>query len=180
MAMLNEEMKNRTVVVNGVSKSYAMTGWRIGYAAGPEEIISAATGYQSQNTSNPTSIAQKAAVQALKGNQESVSIMVGEFMKRRNVMVDFLNDIQGVTCMKPQGAFYVFPNVSRLYGNTFNGRNIISSADLSEYLLDAANVAVVPGIPFGSDDHIRLSYATSMKNIERGLERIKKAIQKAS
>ncbi len=180
MAMLNNEMKNRTIVVNGVSKSYAMTGWRIGYAAGPEEIISAATGYQSQNTSNPTSIAQKAAVQALRGNQESVSIMVGEFMKRRDVMVDFLNDIQGVTCIKPQGAFYVFPNVSRLYGNTFRGTNIRSSSDLSEYLLDAANVAVVPGMPFGSDDHIRLSYATSMMNIEKGLERIKKAIQEAS
>jgi len=180
MAMLNDEMRNRTVVVNGVSKSYAMTGWRIGYAAGPEEIISAATDYQSQNTSNPTSIAQKAAVQALKGNQESVSIMVGEFMKRRDVMVNFLNDIQGVTCMKPQGAFYVFPNVSRLYGKTFNGRKILSSADLSEYLLDAANVAVVPGMPFGSDNHIRLSYATSMKNIEKGLERIKKALQEAS
>ncbi len=180
MAMLNDEMRNRTVVVNGVSKSYAMTGWRIGYAAGPEEIISAATDYQSQNTSNPTSIAQKAAVQALKGNQESVSIMVGEFMKRRDVMVNFLNDIRGVTCMKPQGAFYVFPNVSRLYGKTFNGRKILSSADLSEYLLDAANVAVVPGMPFGSDNHIRLSYATSMKNIEKGLERIKKALQEAS
>lgn len=180
MAMLNDEMRNRTVVVNGVSKSYAMTGWRIGYAAGPEEIISAATDYQSQNTSNPTSIAQKAAVQALKGNQESVSIMVGEFMKRRDVMVNFLNDIQGVTCMKPQGAFYVFPNVSRLYGKTFNGRKILSSADLSEYLLDAANVAVVPGMPFGSDNHIRLSYATSMTNIEKGLERIKKALQEAS
>jgi len=106
--------------------------------------------------------------------------MVGEFMKRRDVMVDFLNDIQGVTCIKPQGAFYVFPNVSRLYGNTFRGTNIRSSSDLSEYLLDAANVAVVPGMPFGSDDHIRLSYATSMMNIEKGLERIKKAIQEAS
>lgn len=180
MAMLNDEMENRTIVVNGVSKSYAMTGWRIGYAAGPEEIISAATVYQSQNTSNPTSIAQKAAVQALRGDQTSVATMVNEFRKRRDVMVDALNDIPGVTCLKPPGAFYVFPNVSGLYGKTFQGKTLRSSSDLAEYLLDAADVAVVPGLPFGSDDHIRLSYATSMKNIEKGLKRIKTSLQAAS
>lgn len=176
MAMLNDEMRKRTIVVNGVSKSYAMTGWRIGYAAGPEEIIGAATGYQSQNTSNPTSIAQKAAVAAINGRQDSVSMMVGEFKKRRDYIVDVLNDIAGVSCMKPQGAFYVFPNVSQLYGMSFRGRSILSSAELSEYLLEEADVAVVPGIPFGSDNHIRLSYATSMINLEKGLARIRKAL----
>jgi len=177
LAMVSREIRKRTVLVNGVSKSYAMTGWRIGYAAGPEEIITAATDYQSQNTSNPTSIAQKAAVEALKGNQDSLPIMVGEFRKRRDFIVSFLNDIEGVSCMNPQGAFYVFPNVAKLYGKKHRGATIGSSTELSEYLLEEAEVAVVPGAPFGSDDHIRLSYATSMKNIETGLKRIKKAIE---
>lgn len=176
IAMVDETIRDRTIVVNGVSKSYAMTGWRIGYAAGPEEIIIAATGYQSQNTSNPTSIAQKAAVEALTGDQDSLPAMVDEFRKRRDVIVGLLNDIEGVTCMTPRGAFYVLPNVSQLFGKRHRGRTIRSSAELSEYLLDEADVAVVPGTPFGSDDHIRLSYATSMKNIEKGLERIRKAI----
>jgi len=177
IAMLNEDMKSRTIVVNGVSKSYAMTGWRIGYAAGPEEIIRAATDYQSQNTSNPTSIAQKAAVEAILGKQDDVSMMVSEFRKRRDVIVARLNDIPGVTCLKPQGAFYVFPNVTGLYGKTFRGKTLHSSSDLSAYLLDEADVAVVPGLPFGSDDHVRLSYATSMKNIEKGLDRIRKVLE---
>jgi aspartate aminotransferase len=176
MAMLGDDMKNRTIVVNGVSKSYAMTGWRIGYAAGPEEIIQAATSYQSQNTSNPTSISQKAAVAALQGKQDNVSMMVEEFRKRRDVIVGRLNEIPGITCPNPQGAFYVFPNVSGLYGRTFRGKTLQSSSDLSAYLLDEADVAVVPGLPFGSDDHIRLSYATSMRNIEKGLERMKKVL----
>jgi aspartate aminotransferase len=153
-----------------------MTGWRIGYAAGPEEIISAVTKIQSQSTSNPTSIAQKAAVEALNGDQSVVKQMVSEFEKRRNFIVDALNDIQGITCPPPQGAFYVFPNVSSLYGRSHSGNTINNSTDLSTYLLDRANIAVVPGKEFGNDQHIRLSYATSMKNIEEGLRRIKYAI----
>ena len=172
MATVNADMKERTVVVNGVSKSHAMTGWRIGYAAGPEEIIAAATKLQSQNTSNPTSIAQKAAVEALNGDQAIVGAMVKEFEKRRNVMVDRLNAIPGITCMTPQGAFYVFPDISGLFGRTYRGRTISTSSELATYLLDEASVAVIPGGEFGHDDHMRLSYATSMSNIEKGLERI--------
>lgn len=178
MATVNADMKERTVVVNGVSKSHAMTGWRIGYAAGPEEIIAAATKLQSQNTSNPTSIAQKAAVEALNGDQAIVGAMVKEFEKRRNVMVDRLNAIPGITCMTPQGAFYVFPDISGLFGKSYRGRTISTSSELATYLLDEASVAVIPGGEFGNDDHVRLSYATSMSNIEKGLKRIRDAIMK--
>jgi aspartate aminotransferase len=178
MATVNADMKERTVVVNGVSKSHAMTGWRIGYAAGPVEIIAAATKLQSQNTSNPTSIAQKAAVEALNGDQAIVEAMVKEFEKRRNVMVDRLNAIPGITCMTPQGAFYVFPDISGLFGKSYRGRTISTSSELATYLLDEASVAVIPGNEFGNDDHLRLSYATSMSNIEKGLKRIRDAIMK--
>ena len=178
MATVNADMKERTVVVNGVSKSHAMTGWRIGYAAGPVEIIAAATKLQSQNTSNPTSIAQKAAVEALNGDQAIVEAMVKEFEKRRNVMVDRLNAIPWVTCMTPQGAFYVFPEIAGLLGRKYGGKVLATSSDVAAWLLDEANVAVIPGGEFGQDDHIRLSYATSMSNIEKGLKRIRDAIMK--
>ena len=178
MATVNADMKERTVVVNGVSKSHAMTGWRIGYAAGPVEIIAAATKLQSQNTSNPTSIAQKAAVEALNGDQAIVEAMVKEFEKRRNVMVDRLNAIPWVTCMTPQGAFYVFPEIAGLLGRKYGGKVLATSSDVAAWLLDEANVAVIPGGEFGHDDHIRLSYATSMANIEKGLKRIRDAIMK--
>jgi aspartate aminotransferase len=176
IAMVEPLMKNKTIVVNGVSKAYAMTGWRIGYAAGPEEIIAAINKIQSQNTSNPASISQKAAVEALTGDQEVVDRMVGEFRKRRNTIVELLNDIPGINCLSPEGAFYVFPNVSAIYGRSYGGKKITSSVELIDYLLDKANVAAVPGGAFGSDDHIRLSYATSLMNIEEGLKRIKSAI----
>jgi aspartate aminotransferase len=178
MAMVNADMKERTVVVNGVSKSHAMTGWRIGYAAGPVEIIAAATKLQSQNTSNPTSIAQKAAVEALNGDQAIVAKMVTEFEKRRNMIVEKLNAIPGITCMTPQGAFYVFPDISGLFGKSYRGKTISTSSELAAYLLDEANVAVIPGGEFGNDDHLRLSYATSMSNIEKGLKRIRDAVMK--
>jgi aspartate aminotransferase len=180
IASLSEDLKNMTVLVNGVSKAYSMTGWRIGYAAGPEEIIDSVTKLQSQNTSNPTSISQKAAVEALNGPQNSVTEMVEEFRKRRNVIVEKLNAIAGITCMLPQGAFYVFPDVSSLFGRTYQGSVISNSSDFAAYLLDVANVAVVPGGDFGHDDHIRLSYATSLRNIEEGMERIKNAVMKLS
>jgi aspartate aminotransferase len=178
IASVESKLKDRTIVVNGVSKAYAMTGWRIGYAAGPEEIISAVSKIQSQNTSNPTSISQKASVEALNGDQSVVSMMVGEFRKRRDVIVAALNDIPNVKCLLPEGAFYVFPNVSGVYGLSYKGKKITSSTQLIDYLLDEANVAAVPGAAFGSDDHIRLSYATSLKNIEEGVKRIKNAIAK--
>jgi len=180
IASLSEELKKMTVVVNGVSKAYSMTGWRIGYAAGPEEIAAAMTKLQSQITSNPTSIAQKAAVEALNGPQNNVTEMVEEFRKRRNVIVEKLNAIPGVTCMLPQGSFYVFPDVSALFGRSYKDIVISNSSDFTAFLLDEANVAVVPGVDFGHDNHIRLSYATSLKNVEEGLERVKKAVMKLS
>ena len=180
IASVSEEVKNLTVVVNGVSKAYSMTGWRIGYAAGPEQIISAITKLQSQNTSNPTSIAQKAAVEALNGPQESVFVMVSEFEKRRNVIVAALNEIPGVSCFNPQGAFYVFPDFSGVFGRSYKGKPISTSTDLAAYLLDGANVAVVPGIEFGHDAFIRLSYATSMELIQTGVERIREAVKNLS
>ena len=178
IASVEEKMKSRTIVVNGVSKTYAMTGWRIGYAAGPEEIIAAMNKIQSQNTSNPTSISQKAALEALSGDQSVVEKMVGEFRKRRDVIVAALNDIPSIKCFSPEGAFYAFPNVSAIYGRSYRGKKITNSAELIDYLLDEANVAAVPGAAFGSDDHIRLSYATSLKNIEEGIKRIKNAVVK--
>lgn len=176
MANTGEDMKARTIVVNGVSKAYAMTGWRIGYAAGPEPVITAVSNIQSQNTSNPTSISQKASVEALMGTQEPTEKMVVEFRKRRDFIVSALNDISGVTCRMPEGAFYVFPNVSGLYGKKKGDRTIGNSVDLSAYLLDDADVAVVPGSAFGNDRYIRLSYATSMKNIDEGMKRIRSAV----
>jgi len=177
IASLSKELRDRTVVVNGVSKTYSMTGWRIGYAAGPEEIIKAMTKLQSQNTSNPTSISQRAAVEALNGNQESVTEMVEEFRRRRNVIVEKLNAIPGVTCALPHGAFYVFPDVSSLFGRFYQGQALSNSSDFTAYLLEAANVAVIPGVDFGHDNYIRLSYATSLKNIEEGLKRINSAVK---
>jgi aspartate aminotransferase len=176
MAEIDEELKACSFVVNGVSKAYSMTGWRIGYAAGPRQVIAAASKLQSQNTSNPVSISQKAALAALQGDQAPTGIMVEEFRKRRDVIVDALNGMPGVSCLKPQGAFYVFPNVSGLYGMVGGKHRVSDSASLTSYLLDVARVAVIPGDDFGNDNHIRLSYATSMENIEQGLQRIKEAL----
>jgi aspartate aminotransferase len=172
------EMKGLTVVVNGVSKTYAMTGWRIGYAAGPQEIIGAITKIQSQSTSNPTSIAQKAAIEALRGPQDSVAMMTKEFEKRRKYMVDELNNIAGVSCFNPRGAFYLFPNFSAFYGRSFQGKTINNSLDLTDYLLDTARVAVVAGVAFGADNFIRISFAASMETIREGVKRIKEAVDK--
>jgi len=180
IASVDDNMKQSTVVINGVSKAYAMTGWRIGYAAGPKVIIDAITKLQSQNTSNPTSIAQMAALEALNGRQEDVSRMVEEFRIRRDVIVAGLNAIPGISCMNPDGAFYVFPDVSALFGRSHQGKVLSNSSDVAAYLLDEAGVAVVPGADFGHDEHIRLSYATSLSQIEDGVERIKKAVMKLS
>ncbi|MDX9745849.1 MAG: pyridoxal phosphate-dependent aminotransferase [Syntrophales bacterium] len=172
------ELKEKTILVNGVSKTYAMTGWRIGYMAGPEEISAAVAKLQSQNTSNPTSVAQKASVEALRGPQDSVAQMVAAFAERKNYIVGALNSIPYVSCMNPVGAFYVFPDVSYYYGTTHNGKEIRGSTDISNYLLEEADVAVVPGGEFGHDGHIRLSYATSMADIREGIERISGALLK--
>ncbi|MCX7817390.1 MAG: pyridoxal phosphate-dependent aminotransferase [Syntrophales bacterium] len=176
IASVDEELKKRTVIVNGVSKAYAMTGWRIGYAAGPKDIIDAVTKLQSQNTSNPNSIAQKASLAALKGDQTSVTEMVSQFEKRRNYIVDALNAISGFSCTVPRGAFYVFPDISRLFGKSCGDIRINTSSDFAAYLLDTVDVAVVPGIDFGSDRHIRLSYATSLEQIREGIRRIHEAV----
>jgi aspartate aminotransferase len=178
IASLGEEIKQRTLVVNGLSKSHSMTGWRIGFTAGPKDITSAMTNIQSQSTSNPTSIAQKAAVEALTGPQDFIQKMLSEFDKRRKYMVDRLNAIEGVSCRTPVGAFYAFPNVSSHFGKKFNDNPINNSLDLSTYFLEQAKVAMVPGSAFGDDKYIRLSYATSMDNIKKGIDRIEEALGK--
>ena len=175
---LNPALRDRTVIINGVSKTYSMTGWRIGYAIGPAEVISAAAKIQSQSTSNPTSIAQAAALEALSGPQLEVDKMVHEFKRRRDVIVARLNALPGIHCLKPQGAFYVFPNVSKLLGRTVNDRRLASPCDFADYLLEEAKVAVVPGEDFGSKEHIRFSYATALDDIEKGCKRIADAVGK--
>jgi aspartate aminotransferase len=170
------QLKPRVIVVNGVSKTYAMTGWRIGYAAAAPEIISAITKLQSQSTSNPTSVAQKAAVEALNGRHDAVDAMVVEFEKRRTYIIERLNAIPDVTCFMSNGAFYAFPNFSQIYGRSVDGRKISNSSELAAFLLEEAKVALVPGAAFGSDNHVRLSYATSMANIKEGIDRIQAAV----
>lgn len=178
IASLSDEIKEITIVINGVSKSYAMTGWRIGYAAGPEALISAMNKVQSQSTSNPTSIAQWAAVQALVGPQRELERMRKEFETRRKVMIDGLNAIPHVRCRKPEGAFYAFPDVSGIFGKSHAGGKITGSIDFSSYLLSAVKVALVPGVEFGDDNCVRLSYAASMAEITEGVRRIGEAIKR--
>jgi len=178
IASLNEEMKKRTIIVHGVAKTYAMTGWRIGYTAGSEEIISAMNNIQSQSTSNPTSISQKASVEALIGPQDEVGKMVSAFLDRRNYIVNRLNKMERVSCFKPIGAFYVFPNFSYYYGKSYQGKKIANSTNLADFFLDVARVAVVPGVEFGADPFERLSYATSMEDIQEGLDRIEESLKK--
>ena len=177
IASVDPKLKNQAIVVNGVSKSYSMTGWRIGYAAGPKPLITAMTNIQSQSTSNPTSISQKASLEALNGPQDFIQTMLKEFDRRRTYMVDRLNAMSGVSCFKPSGAFYAFPNFSGVFGRTVGSTTITDSTTLSQYLLESVNVAVVPGVAFGADENIRLSYATSFENIQNGLDRIQKAIE---
>ncbi len=165
-------LKEQAMVINGVSKTYSMTGWRIGYAAGPAAVIKAMSNIQSQSTSNPTSISQKASVAALDGPQDCINEMLQAFDKRRRYMVERLNAIEGFSCSMPKGAFYTFPTVSGVYGKKCGETIINGSGDLATALLDNARVAVVAGSAFGADANIRLSYATSFENIEKGLDRI--------
>lgn len=178
IASLGNEVKERTIVVNGLSKSHAMTGWRLGYAAGPADVIKGMTNIQSQSTSNPNSITQKAAIEALTGPHDFTEMMRREFDKRRHYMVSELSAVKGITCMMPSGAFYAFPNTSLLYGLSAGNKKISSSGDLALYLLEEAKVALVHGEAFGDNDYVRLSYATSPDDIRRGIERIREAINR--
>jgi len=178
IASLSPEVAARTIIINGVSKAYAMTGWRIGYAAGPKPLIAAMGNIQSQSTSNPCSISQKAAVAALRIGEPFTVKMVEEFARRRRVIVEGLNAIPGVTCPMPNGAFYAFPNISGLLGKRSPAGPLKTPNDVAQYLLQDSHVAVVPGEPFGSQEHLRLSYATSMENIKKGLERLIQAFSK--
>jgi aspartate/methionine/tyrosine aminotransferase len=175
-ASLGEEIKKKTIIINGVSKSYSMTGWRIGFAAGPADVINGMAKIQSHSTSNPCSISQKASLEALSGPQYEVSKMVSEFQRRRNYVLMRLQTLPDVSCHKPQGAFYLFPNFSSTYEKEFNNMTIRNSYGLAYYLLKEARVAIVPGDAFGADSNIRISYATSMENLERGMDRIIEAV----
>ena len=169
-------MAERTIVVNGFSKSYAMTGWRIGYVAGPRNEICAMTSFQSHATSNANSIAQYAAMKALQGDPQCVTDMVAQFEARRNAMVEKINSIPGLSCMKPQGAFYIMLNITGVMGKTYNGRVIDSSQTFAELLLADKHVAVVPGNAFEAEGFCRLSYAVAMESCMEGLRRIEEFV----
>ncbi|MGD0229688.1 MAG: pyridoxal phosphate-dependent aminotransferase [Syntrophorhabdales bacterium] len=177
IASLGGPIKEMTIITHGVSKTYSMTGWRIGFAAGQRDVIRAMGTIQSQSTSNPASISQKAAVAALTGPQDFVGFMVKEFARRRDVFVAALRAMEGVTCFNPKGAFYLFPCFKALAGRTYKGRKVTSISQWTEILLEDFHVAVVPGSEFGKEGHLRLSFATSMEVIEKGIERIKKAVR---
>jgi len=172
IASISPELKDRTVIINGVSKAYAMTGWRIGYAACNAKLAKAMTDLQSHSTSNANSIAQAASVAAISGDQSPTEMMRNEFQKRRNYMLERLRAIPGITCSRPDGAFYLFPNVKSYFGKSYKGIRVNSATDLADLLLNEAKVALVPGISFGNDNYLRLSYACSMENIKEGMDRI--------
>ncbi len=175
-ASFGDEFMNRVITVNGFSKAYAMTGWRLGYAAGPENVIKATIRLQDHTTSCANSIAQKAAVEALRGDQTTVGLMVAEFDKRRRYIVERLSKLEGISCIMPKGAFYVFPNVTGLYRLGIAGTNVSDSTKLVDLLIEKARVAFVPGVCFGSDDHIRISFATNMNQIEEGMDRLEELL----
>ena len=178
IASLSQDAYERTIVINGVSKAYAMTGWRIGYAAAKEEIIKLMVSVQSHVTSNPNSIAQYASVEALNGPTDELVKMIAEFDNRRKFMVKRIGEIEGLDIIYPKGAFYLMINVSCVYGKAINGKTIKNSLDFSSELLEEEKVAVIPGAAFGLDKFVRLSYATSQKDIEEGLNRIENFIKK--
>lgn len=172
IASFNEEIKDRTIIINGVSKSYAMTGWRIGFTAANEAVTKAMANMQSHAASNPSSISQAAALEAYNGEQETVEEMRKVFEERRNYMVDRINSINGVSCRKPEGAFYVMMNIKEVFGREICGKVINTSDDFCEVLLENSLVALVPGSGFGIEGYVRWSYATSMENIVKGLDRL--------
>jgi aspartate aminotransferase len=177
VASVFQDAKDYVLVVNGVSKTYAMTGWRIGYLAGPEAVVKAATKIQGQSTSNPNSIAQKAAVAALSGPQECVQEMRDAFLERKNYIVGRLRSIPGVSCVDPKGAFYVFPDLSSYYGRkASSGQSIDGSLSMAGYLLEQASIAGIPGIAFGDDRFVRFSFAIDLKTIEKAMDRLESAL----
>lgn len=178
IASLSPEIKERTILINGVSKAYSMTGWRIGYAAAVTPVVKAMTSLQSHSTSNPTSIAQEACVTALNGDQSPLRQMMAEYTRRRNCMLERLAGIPGITCVKPGGSFYAFPNVSPYFGKSYQGELIRGAVDLAAVLLKESHVAVVPGASFGNDNYFRLSYVCSMEKINEGLDRIAELLGK--
>jgi len=175
---LSEEIKDKTILINGVSKTYAMTGWRIGYAAGPRDIIKAMSDLQGHMTSGPNAPAQYASLEALRNTEKSVEVMVKEFDRRRKYIADRLNSIEGITCNLPKGAFYVMPNVKGFYGKSSGSFKIENSMDLTNYLLEEAKIAVAPGEAFGINDNIRIAYSNSMENIEKGMDQMERALKK--
>jgi aspartate aminotransferase len=178
ITMVEPRLKARTFILNGVSKTYCMTGWRIGYLLGDAAVIRAATKIQSQSTSNPTSIAQYASVAALREHTGTVREMVKVFQERCGYVMERVAELPGVTCPRPAGAFYVFPNFSHYYGGkTVGDRLIRSSLDLADYLMDSAHVAVVPGGAFGEDRCLRFSYALSMQDLKEGFDRVARALE---
>ncbi len=174
IASLGEEIYKLTIVSGAVSKTYAMTGWRIGYAAGPAEVIAAAGRLQSHSTSGPNSVAQKAALAAITGDQSTVEMMRQEFDRRRQSMLQRLRAMPDITCPQPDGAFYAFPRISAYYGRRHNGQVVDGSMAFSRLLLEHEKVATVPGLAFGDDDHVRLSYSTSMAQIEEAMDRLER------
>jgi len=172
------KVKDQTIILNGVSKSFAMTGWRIGYSLGPKHVIAAMNKIQSQSTSNASSIAQKAALAAVEGPQDFPGMMKESFVPRLDYIVKELTSIEGITCVKPSGAFYVFPNFTAYYGRKFKGKVISGSVEMSEYLLEESFMATVPGAAFGADEFVRFSFATSMESITDGMKRLKEALGK--
>jgi aspartate/methionine/tyrosine aminotransferase len=176
-ASISPEIKEKTVVINGFSKSYSMTGWRIGYAAGSKEVIDGMSKLQSHSTSNASTISQYASLEALNGSQEEILEMCIEFEKRRDFVFNSLSSMTGVSCQKPGGAFYAYPNISVFFNTKYNDILIRNSDDFAYYLLNQAKVVITPGSVFGSDDHIRMSYATSMERLEEGMKRIKAALE---
>jgi aspartate aminotransferase len=177
IASLNEEIKKRTVVINGFSKGFNMTGWRIGYAAGPKKIIKTITSLQGHMTSNTNTISQWAACEALVGERETISNMVKEFQNRRDTVYDKLVQLEGVTCQKPEGAFYLFPDVSSYYGKKYETYNINNSNDMVEFLIDFAHVSLIPGSAFRSPSNIRIAYSNSQEMLNEGMDRIEKALK---
>ncbi len=176
IASLGKEVQENCVIINGMSKCYAMTGWRIGYLAAEPEIVTQVLKLQSQSTSNPTSISQAASIEALTGPQDNVVRMVEEFSKRRNILMDLITEIEGVSCYRPVGSFYTFPDFSAFYGKSYHGETVKGSVEFARFLLQEAKVALVPGIAFGADNNVRLSFAASQEVIRQGMGRIAKAV----
>jgi aspartate aminotransferase len=174
---IGKEVQNNSILINGVSKSYAMTGWRIGYLAANEKIVKQTAKLQGQSTSNPTSISQMASITALNDTEADVRQMVDEFQKRRDILLSSLLQISDVECYKPVGSFYTFPDFSAFYGRSFKGKKIEGSIELASFLLEEGKVALVPGIAFGADKNLRLSFAASVNTIKQGVERISNVLK---